>query len=53
MAADTMSRLVRDLLLLAHSDSGRLGQSRIELLLREVLERAISPRPAPGRAPSA
>lgn len=47
-AAETMSRLVRDLILLAQSDAGRLGQGRIDLLVREVLERAIScvPRPA-------
>ena len=42
MAAETMSRLVRDLILLAQSDAGRLGQDQIELLLREVLERAVS-----------
>jgi signal transduction histidine kinase len=41
-AADTMSSLVQDLLLLARSDGGQLGTDRIELLLREVLERAIS-----------
>lgn len=46
-AAETMSRLVRDLILLAQSDAGRLGQGRIELLLREVLERAISHVPRP------
>ncbi|HZT41637.1 MAG TPA: HAMP domain-containing sensor histidine kinase [Chthonomonadaceae bacterium] len=41
-AADTMSRLVQDLLLLARSDEGQLGKDRIELLLQEVLERAIA-----------
>ena len=50
MAAETMSRLVRDLILLAQSDSGRLGQGRIELLLREVLERAVSRIPRPAAA---
>ena len=50
MAAETMSRLVRDLILLAQSDSGRLGQDRIELLLREVLERAITCVPRPEAA---
>ena len=47
-AAETMSRLVRDLILLAHSDAGRLGRQRIELLLREVLERAVSRVPRPS-----
>ena len=47
-AAETMSRLVRDLILLAHSDAGRLGQQRIELLLREVLERAVARVPRPS-----
>lgn len=41
-AADTMDRLVRDLLLLARSDSGQLGRDQVELLAREVLDRAIS-----------
>jgi len=50
MAAETMSRLVRDLILLAQSDSGRLGQGRIELLLREVLERAVARVPRPAAA---
>lgn len=39
-AAGTMARLVGDLLLLARSDDGHLGRTRIELLVREVLERA-------------
>lgn len=47
-AAETMSRLVRDLILLAHSDAGRLGQKRIDLLLREVLERAVTRVPRPS-----
>ena len=50
MAAETMSRLVRDLILLAQSDAGRLGQGRIELLLREVLERAVARVPRPEAA---
>ena len=47
LAAETMSRLVRDLILLAQSDAGRLGQDRIELLVREVLERAVGSVPRP------
>jgi signal transduction histidine kinase len=49
-AAESMSRLVRDLLLLARSDAGQLGQNRIEVLVREVLERAISTTARPGAA---
>ena len=45
-AADTMSRLVRDLILLARSDAGQLGRHPIELLLREVLERAVARVPS-------
>ena len=41
-AADSMSRLVHDLLLLARSDGGQLGQNRIDLPVKEVLERATS-----------
>jgi len=41
-AAGTMARLVGDLLLLARSDDGHLGRTRIELLVREVLERAAA-----------
>ncbi len=41
-AADSMSHLVQDLLLLARSDGGQLGRNPINLLLREILERAIS-----------
>jgi len=44
-AADTMGKLVQDLLLLARSDDGRLGRDRIELLAREVLERAAARMP--------
>lgn len=46
-AARTMTQLVHDLLLLARSDGGQLGHQPIELLLREVLERAM-----PGAAQS-
>ena len=41
-AADNMGSLVQDLLLLARSDGGQLGKDRIELLVRELLERAAS-----------
>ena len=41
-AAATMARLVQDLLLLARSDDGQLGRDRVGVLIREVLERAIS-----------
>ena len=41
-AADTMSRLVQDLLLLARSDDGQLGSHPIELLVSEVVQRAVS-----------
>jgi len=37
-----MSHLVQDLLLLARSDWGQLGKDRIELLVRDVLDSAIS-----------
>ncbi len=49
-AADTMSRLVQDLLLLARSDDGQLGRNPIELLVSEILQRAVSrvgSRPGP------
>jgi signal transduction histidine kinase len=39
-AANSMSRLVQDLLLLARSDDGQLGRKRIELPIREALESA-------------
>lgn len=40
-ASEMMSHLVGDLLLLARSDGGQMGKNRVEVLLREVLERAI------------
>ena len=42
IAANTMSQLVQDLLLLARSDGGQLGGGRIDLPMREVLERALA-----------
>jgi signal transduction histidine kinase len=45
VAANTMSQLVQDLLLLARSDGGQLGMGRIDLPLREVLEQAVSQTP--------
>ena len=42
LAANTMSQLVQDLLLLARSDEGQLGKDRIEVLIREILETALS-----------
>jgi signal transduction histidine kinase len=48
-AADTMSRLVQDLLLLARSDDGQLGSHPIELLVTELVQRAttrLGSRPA-------
>jgi signal transduction histidine kinase len=50
-AADTMSQLVQDLLLLARSDSGQMGRDRKELLVREVLERAAAQARHAGSAP--
>lgn len=50
-AASSMSRLVQDLLLLARSDSGQLTGDRIDLLVREILERAISAVKPLGGAP--
>lgn len=41
-AAAEMTRLVDDLLLLARSDAGRLGQNRIDLPIREAAERAAA-----------
>jgi signal transduction histidine kinase len=41
-AADTMSHLVQDLLLLARSDGGQLGKEKIELLVRDILDSAVS-----------
>jgi signal transduction histidine kinase len=49
-AADTMTDLVQDLLLLARADAGQLGSLRTELLVEELLQRAISGIPAEGRA---
>ena len=48
-AADTMARLVQDLLLLARTDGDETGAPRIEVLLREILERALPPS-LPGHA---
>lgn len=41
-AAEAMSRLVQDLLLLSRSDEGRLGENRISLSVSEALERAAA-----------
>ncbi len=41
-AAAGMARLVQDLLLLARSDEGRLGQNKIRVPVREVLAQAIA-----------
>lgn len=49
-AAETMSVLVKDLLLLARSDAGRLGGERIEVFVREILDRALSGLRKPGTA---
>src|SRR5258708_1514338 len=50
-AADTMSQLVQDLLLLARSDAGQLGGDRIEMLVREVLDTAVSQSSPNGGLP--
>lgn len=50
-AADTMGRLVQDLLLLARSDSGQLGRSRRDVSVGEILERALSRLPRRVCAP--
>jgi len=50
-AAKDMDRLVQDLLLLARSDSGKLGGNRIELLLAEVIEGAVARTKGAGLAP--
>jgi signal transduction histidine kinase len=47
-ASGSMDRLVRDLLLLARADAGRLAQSPIELLVDDVLQRAASGVRRPG-----
>lgn len=39
-ASETMSHLVQDLLLLAHSDEGRMARDRVEILACELLESA-------------
>jgi signal transduction histidine kinase len=44
-AANTMSALVQDLLLLARSDGGQMGRNRIEMLVQEVLADAIRQTP--------
>lgn len=49
-AASDMDHLVQDLLLLARSDSGQLGRNQIELLIGEVLERAVERTNRPGLA---
>jgi signal transduction histidine kinase len=41
-AADTMSHLVQDLLLLARSDGGQLGKEQIELLVCDILDSTVS-----------
>lgn len=50
-AADRMSQLVQDLLLLARSDEGQMGGDPVELLVREVLESARSQALQKGSAP--
>ena len=52
-AANNMSHLVQDLLLLARSDAGQLGRGRIEVLLREILEQSVSRVARPDSAPIA
>jgi signal transduction histidine kinase len=47
-ATESMVALVQDLLLLARSDGWQLGQSRIEVLLDEVLEQAVKLTPSEG-----
>ncbi|MGI4788693.1 MAG: sensor histidine kinase [Janthinobacterium lividum] len=41
-AAAGMARLVQDLLLLARSDEGRLGQNKISVLVSEILAQAMA-----------
>lgn len=50
-AADSMSNLVQDLLLLARSDEGQMGQERRELLVSEILETAREQSLQDNRAP--
>lgn len=49
-AADTMGGLVRDLLLLARADAGRLAQSPIDVLVTEIAQRAVAGVQRPGTA---
>lgn len=48
-AAAGMSTLVQDLLMLAHSDEGRLCDERTELLVSEILESARKATPCPSQ----
>lgn len=41
-AANTMSRLVQDLLLLARSDEGQMGRNRVQMLVRELVGTAVN-----------
>jgi two-component system OmpR family sensor kinase len=50
-AADLMSRVVQDLLLLARSDAGRLGMERKPVGVEAILRRAMSVAPGRGSAP--
>ena len=50
-AADSMSNLVQDLLLLARLDEGQMGQERRELLVGEILETAREQSLQDNRAP--
>ncbi len=50
-AADNMAQLVQDLLLLARSDEGQMGQDRRELLIVEILETAREQALQEDRAP--
>lgn len=44
-ASTTMAKLVQDLLVLARSDSEQLGRNRIDLLIGEIIERALQTVP--------
>lgn len=50
-AADSMDRLVQDLLLLARSDAGRLARHPVVLLLGDVLQQAARRVSRPEQAP--
>jgi signal transduction histidine kinase len=50
-AADTMNRLVYDLLLLARSDGAQLGRNAVALPVREVLEQCVARVAAQQTAP--